>query len=307
MTADPNTRFLDLRMLWGGGEVAPAPQPMLWIGTPTIGDTNYVDHACYIDLALNDLQAYVRGRDVLFATHGFANNREDGIHELSEWRKLLTLPDSAAFVGVLWPGDSEYLGPLCYPGEPSQAMDAGAKLAAFVDAYLQGAASFSFASHSLGARVILNAMTNMQLPVRRAIIMAGAINDDCLTNEFSSIQQKAQEIVVMASQQDGVLRWAFPMGDLAAEILGKEHPWWESALGRFGPVTRPARYLPPCEIPDCWNFGHGDYLRSKPPAPAVIPPPPAPAMPDPNAPPPLGGAAGWQEAWSASVVSSFFR
>ncbi len=307
MTADPITRFLDLRMLWGGGEVAPAAQPMQWNGTTAIGDTNYTDHSRYVDLSLTDLQSYVRGRDVLLATHGFANNREDGIRELSEWRKLLTLPDSAAYLGVLWPGDSEYLGPLCYPGEPSQAMDAGAKLAAFIDANLQGATSFSFASHSLGARVILNAMTTMQLPVRRAVIMAGAINDDCLTNEFSSIQQKAEEIVVLASQEDGVLRWAFPVGDLAAEIIGKDHPWWESALGRFGPAARPANYLPPCQIPDPWNFGHGDYLRTKPPAPTIIPPPAPPVMPDPTQPPPLSGAAGWQEAWSASVVSSFFR
>lgn len=309
VASDPITRFLDLRMLWGGGQVAAGAQPRQWSGTAAIPDPDYSDHARYVNLALGDLQQYVRGRDVLIATHGFANNREDGIHELAEWRKLLTLPDSAAYLGVLWPGDSEFFGPLCYPNEPSQAMDAGAKLAAFLDNDLQGAASFSFVSHSLGARVILNAIVTLQspVPVRRAIVMAGAVNDDCLTVEFSSIQQKAEQIVVLASQEDDVLRWAFPVGDLAAEIIDKDHPWWESALGRFGPAGRPGRYLPPCEIPNSWNFGHGDYLRSKPPAPAIILPPASPAMPDPAAPPPLNGDAGWQEAWSASVVSSFFR
>lgn len=309
VAADSITRFLDLRALWGGGEVSDTVQPKQWNGTATVNDPNYADHSRYFDLALADLESYVCGRDVLIATHGFNNNREDGIHALAEWRKLLDLPDSAAYLGLLWPGDSESLFALSYPAEPAHAMDAGAKLAAFVDANLQNAASLSFVSHSLGARVILEAMAQIQtpVPVRRAILMAGAVDDRCLTGEFSAIQQKAEQINVLASKEDDVLRWAFPIGDFVAEIVDHDHPWWESALGRFGPADRPGHYLPPCQIPDDWKFGHGNYLQTDPPAPATIPPPPVPAMPPPAAPLPLSGAAGWQEAWSASVVSSLFQ
>jgi hypothetical protein len=301
------TRFLDLRALWGGGEVSDKVQPKQWNGTAEIGETDYDDHSLYADLAPADLAQYVCGKDVLIATHGFKKNRQQGIQALSEWRKLLSLPESAAYLGLLWPGDSEFFGPLCYPAEPAHAMRAGDKLAAFVDANLQNAATLSFVSHSLGARVILEAMTTMQSPVEKAILMAGAVDDHCLTGEFSRIQQKAKEIVVLASKEDEVLRWEFPIGDFAAEIIDHDHPWWESALGRFGPAKRPEHYLPPCEIPKQWKYGHADYLQVDPPAPAPIPPPPPPAMPPPVNPLPLCGVDGWQEAWSASVVSAFFR
>lgn len=307
VATDSITRFLDLRALWGGGEVSDKVQLKQWNGVAHIGDPNYADHSLYVDLALQDLLNYVCGKHVLIATHGFNNNRQDGIQALSEWRKLLSLPEPAAFLGLVWPGDSESWHALCYPAEPAHAMDSGSKAATFVDANLRNAASVSFASHSLGARVILEAMTQMQLPVRRAMIMAGAVDDHCLTQEFSAVQQKVQAISVLASKEDEVLRWAFPIGDFVAEIIDHDHPWWESALGRFGPVTPPQHYQPPCEIPKQWNYGHGDYLRTDPSAPGTIAPPPSPAMPPPTVPLPLGGVPGWQEAWSASVVSSWFK
>lgn len=301
----PNTRFIDFRALWGGGEVTDA-QLRMWTG-----GANFANPPLnYIALSLADLQSYVYGKDVLLATHGFNNDRAQGIEALSRWGGLLTLPDSAAYVGVLWPGDSESLKALCYPEEPAQAMDAGARLGAFVEQNLQNAKSISFASHSLGARVILNAITSMTTrQVRRAIVMAGAVDDHCLTQEFSCVQQQVDVISVLASQEDDVLRWAFPIGDLAAEIVDRDHPWWESALGRFGPAQTPQHYQPPCQIPKEWGYGHDDYLRTDPPAPEIIPAPgpvPAPATPPAIVPDPLGGVGGWQEAWSASVASTRF-
>ena len=306
MPADPITRFLDLRALWAGGDVSDNVQLKQWNGTAGIADANYADHPRYVDLAPQDFLSYICGKHVLIATHGFNKNRQQGIQALAEWRKLLTLPGAGAFLGLLWPGDSESLHALCYPAEPAHAMDAGSKLAQFADAQFGNAASVSFASHSLGGRVILQAMTQMQLPVRKAMIMAGAVDDRCLTQEFSSVQQKVQTISVLASKEDEVLRWAFPIGDFVAEIVDQSHPWWESALGRFGPAAPPQHYQPPCQIPPEWTYGHGDYLRTDPPASATIPPPSLPGMPPPAVPRPLNGSDGWQEAWSASVVSAWF-
>jgi hypothetical protein len=304
---DPITRFLDLRMLWGGGEVADTVQLFQWNGTASIGETDYSDHSKYVPLAPQDFLTYICGKDVLIATHGFNNNREQGIQSLSEWKKLLTVPDSAAFLGLLWPGDSESLHALCYPVEPAQAMDTGTKVAAFADTNFKSVASISFASHSLGARVILQTMTQMQLKTRRAMIMAGAVDDYCLTGEFSTIQQQAQQITALASKEDEVLRWAFPIGDFIAEIIDHDSPWWESALGRFGPAKRPDHFLAPCEIPDDFKYGHGSYLQTNPPAPSKIDPPAPPVMPPPAMPLPLGGVDGWQEAYSASVISAWFK
>lgn len=287
------TTFLDVRGLWGGGEVSEKVQ----IKTATSASD-------YADLTLGGLLDYIHGRDVLIGAHGFNVNRTDGINCLSKWEKLLSLSGSGVFLGLLWPGDSESVHALSYPTEPNHAMAAGAMVAAFVDANFGNAASISFVSHSLGARVVLEAMSKLHLPVRRAIIMAGAIGDDCLTMEFADVAAKVGAVSALASKEDDVLRWAFPLGDFAAGILGRDHPWWESALGRFGPRIRPEHFQGPCQIPDEWSYGHGDYLKVEPPAPAVLPPD---TMVPASGPPPLGGAGGWQEAWSASVVSGRFR
>src|SRR5579863_6344419 len=98
---NPVTRFLDVRALWGGGDLSSQVQLKQWTG-----GANYGDQSQYIDLAPADLQSYILGKDVLIATHGFNTNRIEGIQDLSTWGGLLTLPATAVFVGLLWPGDS---------------------------------------------------------------------------------------------------------------------------------------------------------------------------------------------------------
>ncbi|MGO8736230.1 MAG: alpha/beta hydrolase [Terriglobia bacterium] len=308
---DLTANFLDVRSLWGGGQVADAVQLKQWTGS-----SNYADHARYVDLSSQDFENYIHGKDALIATHGFNVNREQGIECLTYWNTLLgsvPLPGApaplpakfpGAFIGFLLPGDSEFWHALSYPVEPQHATDSGNMLAEFVDNHFGEATSVSFVSHSLGARVILQAISQMKMPARRAIVMAGAVSDRCLSGEFAAVPSKVEVISALASKKDEVLRWAFPMGDLSAEIIDHDHPWWESALGRFGPAPSPQRYQPPCQIPEGWDYGHGNYLQTQPPAPALLPPPTN--VPK-SGPPPLGGVPGWQEAFSASFVSTRFR
>jgi hypothetical protein len=288
------TKFLDVRALSGGGDVS--GQVQIKTGTSLQN---------YTDLNLSDLLSFIYGQDVLIGTHGFNVNRQQGIECLSYWESLLVPnPFPGAFVGLLWPGDSESLHALSYPVEPKNATAAGNMIATFLNNNFGNAASISLASHSLGARVVLQAISQMNRPVRRAILMAGAIGDNCLTGEFAAVPPNVEVISVLASEEDEVLRWAFPIGDLASEIIDHDHPWWESALGRFGPSSRPEHYRSPSEIPKGWGYGHGSYLQTQPPAPATIPPPTD--VPE-DGPPPLGGVDGWQEAWSASFVSTRFK
>jgi pimeloyl-ACP methyl ester carboxylesterase len=288
------TNFLDVRALSGGGGVS--DQVQIKTGN-SLGN--------YTDLGLPALQSFIHGKNVLIGTHGFNVNRADGIEHLSYWESLLELPDASVFLGLLWPGDSESFYALSYPVEPKNAMAAGGMIADFVNKYFANAASVSFVSHSLGARVILEAISGINRQVRRAILMAGAIGDDCLTAEFAAVPGKVDMISVLASKEDDVLRWAFPIGDFAAEILDHTHPWWESALGRFGPTPIPDHFQPPDQIPDGWNYGHGDYLQDDPQA-AAGPIPPNTDVPE-GGDPPQGGADGWQEAFSASFVSTRFK
>lgn len=289
------TQFLDVRIQAVGGELA--KQVAVCQGT---------NISNYTGMVMSGLVNAVSGRDVLIATHGFNVNREDGIASLSNWGSLLQLGSGAAFVGLLWPGDSVWAHGLDYPGEPRVADDAGALLGPFIDATFAGAASISFASHSLGARVVLAAIANMNLKVRRLTLMAGAIDDDCLSTEFGGAVAKIGTISILSSMKDTVLSKLFPLGNFVAGILTQGHPWWHAAIGHCGPAqTWPANFTAPFMIPDAWNFDHGNYLQINPPPMPTIAVPVG--VPGQGAATPAGGALGWQEAFTAGFESSRFR
>lgn len=277
------------------------------VGGDLAADVNVNQGTCsadYISLRLGDLQTAIRGRHVLIATHGFNVNRADGIACLTNWASLLQLPTPAAFVGLLWPGDSIWAHGLDYPDEPKIADRAGALLAPFIDANFQDAASISFASHSLGARVVLATIKNLSLPVRRLTLMAGAIDDDCLTSEFAAAAANVGTISLLASGKDTVLSHLFPLGNFVAGILDVGHPWWRAAVGHCGPVkTWPANFQGPFMLPDEWNFNHGDYLEIDAP-PVSVPQLPV-DVPAQGTPMPVTN--GWPEAFTAAFESTRFR
>jgi len=251
--------------------------------------------------------AAVRGRDLVLATHGFNVSRQDGIDALSNWNILMSLPAGAALVGVLWPGDSRYLPVVDYPVEGDVAIQAGRLLAGFLNQNAQAAASISLVSHSLGGRVILEAASNLDRDIRRLVLMAAAVEDDCLTNEYQAAAAKAQQIYVLASRSDWVLEYAFPGGNLVGEIIMRGHPYFRTALGRDGPAEpigldqRGGAW----QIPDGWDYEHGDYLPKEA-VPAKLPAPTEPPADSaqPPADPPFDG---WKPAWSASAVSFQIR
>lgn len=289
------TRFLDVRLGPVGGDLA---------ASVAINEGTSINN--YQSLNLTQLLTDIRGQSVLIGTHGYHVNRADGIACLSNWEGLLQLPPASVFVGLLWPGDSIWAHGLDYPDEPKIANAAGSLIAPFLDANFGDAASVSFASHSLGARVVLQTIFVMRLPVRRATIMAGAIDDNCFNTEFSGAAAKIEKISILASKKDDVLSALFPLGNLIGGIIAEGHPWWHAALGRGGPAkARPANFESPFEIPSNWNFGHHNYLQvDPPPSPSISLP--AEVPPD-GSPEPAAGARGWQEAWSAAFCSTRFR
>ena len=245
------TQFLDVRMAPVGGGLA-----------STVGVCQASNINNYQSVELSELLSSIRGQHVLLGTHGFNVNRSDGIACLSNWEGLLQLPQASAFVGILWPGDSIWAHGLDYGEEPKVANDAGVLIADFLNTYFGSAASISFSSHSLGARVILSTILNLNLPVRRVVIMAGAIDDNCLCTEFQCVAAKAEKISVLSSAKDEVLSMAFPLGNFVAGIIAEGHPWWRAALGHTGPAQPMlANFISPFEIPDNWKFEHGNYLQ----------------------------------------------
>lgn len=252
-----------------------------------------------------DFAETVAGRHVLFATHGFNVDKQDGIKTLSMWSVRCKLPDAYLFVGVLWPGDSRFLPIVDYVYEGVEAISSGKLLANYLNQNATRAQSISFVSHSLGARMVLETVSRLTANPRRVMLMAAAIENDCLSNEYANAADKASEIFVLASKADFVLEWAFPGGNLVGEIIMHGHPYDRTALGRSGP----ARPLPfdinvvSWQIPNDWNYGHLDYLPKDilgPPFPTPISEPgPTSSVPGPQPPP-----EGWKAAWSAGAVST---
>jgi hypothetical protein len=267
------------------------------------------------------LEDFVHGRDVLFGTHGFHVDRANGIANLGHWAEWLQLGPNGAFVGVLWPGDSRWVPYIDYPVEGDEAIKSGQLLAEYLLANLTGAASWSFASHSLGARVVLQAIRGLagSAKLKSMILMAAAIDDTCLSGEYMDAAGQMQKISVVASRCDDVLKLAFPAGNLLSGLITRGHPYWNGALGRYGPnpANEPDRLFPAPILPDSWEFGHGSYINcddavdgsvqeSEPfqPLPLVLPS-------ENNALLPNGAytTAGkeklhWRPAWAAGFVSS---
>lgn len=279
--------FLDLRAMPTGGFVADDVQVL------------DADHRV---LPPDVFAREVQGRDLLLATHGFNVSGERGMQALGGWEALCGLPNPSTYVGVLWPGDSRFLPIVDYPMEGSVALKSGRLLARFLNRYATGAATVSFSSHSLGARVLLETVRNLDRPVHTALLMAAAIEADCLTREYADAAAKIGRILVLASEADLVLQFAFPMGNAFGELVMRGDPYATRALGRDGPETT-IGLSAECrswQIPKGWKFGHGDYLPGKD---LDLPfpfPPPQPAPGPDDAPP--RPTPGWKPSWSASVL-----
>jgi hypothetical protein len=224
--------------------------------------------------SLNDVEFATRiaGRHVLFAAHGFNVSYEHGARSLGQLESQLSLTPSDVFLGVLWPGDY-WLPVVNYPFEGGVAMDCGRRLADFCGRELARAQSISFLSHSLGARVVLEAVKNLGRRARSVCLTAAAINRDCLETEYATAVANADSISILASHEDWVLKVAFQAGDPISDILHDDHAFFEKALGYDGPpLPAPPPIQSPWQIPDAAGYGHGDYL---PPGDFVqVPPPP---------------------------------
>jgi alpha/beta hydrolase family protein DUF900 len=209
-----------------------------------------------------EINRLLGGKNVLFAVHGFNVNQRSAIGSFAALDRYLNLGESDILIGVLWPGDF-WVPVVNYPFEGSDAIDCGRKLADYCARYLTSIQSLSFMSHSLGARLVLEAVANLA-PSRKArfvCLAAGAINRDCLETEYAAAAANALSIAILASHKDTVLKVAFSLGDPISDILHDDHRFFEKALGYDGPPPEAApMLLGPWQIPDSYDYKHSSYL-----------------------------------------------
>jgi Alpha/beta hydrolase of unknown function (DUF900) len=272
------TFYLNFRTQSVGGGVA---GPRAWQGE---GDADQPALLLLEDAAVRGL---VAGRDVLFAVHGFATDQLYGTRMFARLNERLALPASSVFIGVLWPGDS-WLPFVDYPIEGSVSMDTGNRLAGYCNTWLGAANSFSFVSHSLGARVVLQTLAGLNRKAKLACLTAAAVNQSCLAEEYAAARRNVETMTLLTSRKDQVLELAYPPGDLVADTFVHDHPYLEPALGYDGPsVGENPLVAWPWRICDVEAYNHGDYHA-----------------PGDNTPPPVDG--GGQPKWLA-VAAYFLR
>lgn len=213
------------------------------------------------DLVADDaVRRDVAGADVILATHGFNVAFAGGVAALSRLETALALDPRQRFFGVLWPGDF-WLPVVNYPWEAEDAVASGKELADYANRVFAGANSISFISHSLGARVVLEAVRRLNRPALEVCLTAGAVDRDCLTRQYLDAARNAGRISVLSSTKDKVLRLAYPAGDFISDLLlGDSDSPWKGALGRKGPPTPVRAPIFGQPIPSASGFDHGDYL-----------------------------------------------
>jgi hypothetical protein len=291
--------FLDLRAHSHGGPV----------GTLKITD----GHKVFPDATA--LLADIAGRDVFLMAHGYNVNRPHGTAALSEFKSKLQagIGTGPVFIGILWPGDCILPIFIDYVWEGSEAEESGQLVGEFVrDRLAAVSGTITFASHSLGARVVLNAVQTLanaaNAPrVRNLILFAGAIEDDTLLNEFNAAANQVDRISIVYSLEDHVLALAYPAGNLIGGLIERDDPNLKAALGRLGPTAAwPGKILANPRLPDDWDYGHTDYMSTDP-IPGDYPLPVT--VPDPSSPPPATGAPlpstdDWKPCWSAAFAAT---
>jgi esterase/lipase superfamily enzyme len=245
------TLFISVRSSDVGGPVTPA----------FVVEAKSAPSPAYTPVPDLRLAQLVAGKDVIVAVHGFNVSRPKAVRSYAALEAALALTEDQIFFGVLWPGDA-WIPVINYPSEAGDAVKGRGHVADFLNRRMTGAASFAFISHSLGGRLLLEAVQRLNLPVREVCVTAGAVDDDCLTSQYAPAKIKAGRVSVLASKSDRVLQLAYPLGDFASDLFWRDHDSpWRGALGRSGPHPTEAR--PPVfhrQIPTDKKYGHGDYF-----------------------------------------------
>lgn len=205
---------------------------------------------------------------IVFLIHGYNVDEAEGREKLLALANSLQQLQNTALVAVLWPGD-HWLGGLSYPFEWRDARDTSIELVRFVR-NVPRRIPLSFATHSLGARVAMDALNTIwQLgyDIEQICLMAPAVDDDSLSDfrVYRAATERAQRVAVLSSVNDKVLRFTYPAGDLLYTLF-YENEQLDCALGYRGPTEEPDHDQPvPGNVyhtptPQSRGVGHADYL-----------------------------------------------
>lgn len=173
---------------------------------------------------------------------------------------------------LFWPGDAAWglfdlVDFLVYPAAVGTARDAAPSLARHLRS-MPTLRAVHFVAHSLGCRVVLETIDNLRRNggpvVGKVCLMAAAVPVFKVQSggDLADAMEHAGDVRILYSDDDAVLRYAFPPGQTVA--TGDEG-FSPTALGRHRPPPGIPGRIDPFDID---GAGHGDYWghSSRPPA-----------------------------------------
>lgn len=245
----PQVFGLDLRYRGGRFVAAPPASLLTAEGRPTARP-------------VADLAAY---EPLLFVLHGFNVSRTDGIGQLSRFATAISATglEFGAIVWVTWPGDGPG-GPMSYPLQEPDADDTAHHLARALSEAVRPRQPVHFAAHSLGCRVVFETVKQLlgsAVRVGTVVTMAAAVDGSSPSESrrYRAAVASVDRVLVLRSEDDRVLRWAFPVGDLVASLFYGGSTC--AALGFRGPAPSVEGGAPGnIDVARHRGADHSDYL-----------------------------------------------
>ena len=214
---------------------------------------------------------------ITFLLHGFNVNRAKGRAGLLDFASKFDGAQPGALVATLWPGD-HWVRFASYPFEGGDADDTAIQLARFIDEVIHPGTPVSFVTHSLGARVAMEAikaLPDRNFSIAQICLMAPAIDDYSVSFDqvYRTQVLQAERVAVLSSREDEVLKFAYPAADLLQAFIFFWRDAFGFALGYHGPRAHeesggsvPDNIVHEA-IKNYRNSDHGDYISDLDPRP----------------------------------------
>lgn len=211
-------------------------------------------------------------REAVVLVHGFNNHEGEagtayfGFRNRQYLRAFPTLIPPALeeiLADLFWPGDAAWglfdlVDFLVYPAAVGTAREAAPRLARHLRS-MPNLLTVHFVGHSLGCRLVLETIADLARNggphVGKVCLMAAAVPIFKVQEDgpLADAMTYAEQVGILYSDNDPVLRYAFPPGQTLAR---GDEGFFPTALGLYGPVPGVPGKLDPFHI---GGARHGDY------------------------------------------------